>query len=115
MSKKRSEVSEIGYWSEIKLEIIRDYASAYSRIMAAQTRARLKYLYIDAFSGAGFHVSKTSGELVWGSPMSVLLVDPPFSEYHFIDLEHAVHHSEECRPADRGKPARYGHREESRC
>ena len=27
---------EIGYWSELKLEIIRDYAAAYSKILAAQ-------------------------------------------------------------------------------
>jgi hypothetical protein len=32
---------EIGYWSELKLDIVRDYASAYSRIMAAQRNPEL--------------------------------------------------------------------------
>lgn len=82
-----SAVSEIGYWSEIKLEIIKEYASAYSTILAKQEHPRLKHVYIDAFSGGGFHVTKTEGGLVWGSPSNALLTNPPFSEYHFIDLD----------------------------
>lgn len=78
---------EIGYWSEIKLDIVREYASAYSRIMAAQRHPRLTHVYIDAFAGAGMHISRTSGEYVPGSPLNALLVDPPFAEYHLIDLD----------------------------
>ncbi len=77
---------EIGYWSEIKLEIIRDYASAYSRILNAN---RLPHIYVDAFSGAGQHISRTTGEFVPGSPLNALNVQPPFREYHFIDLNPA--------------------------
>jgi len=80
MARQQRESAAIGYWTEIKLEIIRDYASASSRIMAARRQPRLRHLYIDGFSGAGAHVSRASGRLVWGSPMSVLLVDPPFAE-----------------------------------
>ena len=43
----------IGYWSEIKLEIIKEYASAYSTILAAQTGPSFYHVYIDAFAGAG--------------------------------------------------------------
>ena len=78
---------EIGYWSEIKLDIIREYAAAYSRILSAQKRPRLRHLYIDAFAGAGMHLSKTSGRFVPGSPTNALWVVPPFCEYHFIDLD----------------------------
>jgi three-Cys-motif partner protein len=78
---------QIGYWSEIKLEIIREYAAAYSRILSAQTNPRLDHLYIDAFAGAGIHISRETGELVTGSPLNALSVDPPFKEYHFIDLD----------------------------
>jgi hypothetical protein len=39
---------EIGYWSEIKLDIIKEYASAYSRIMSSQTSPQFYHLYIDA-------------------------------------------------------------------
>jgi three-Cys-motif partner protein len=80
-------VSEIGYWSEIKLDIIQEYASAYSSILSAQRQPSLRHVYIDAFSGAGYHQRKDTGALVWGSPTSVLLVTPPFKEYHFIDLD----------------------------
>ena len=82
-----SVVTEIGYWSEIKLDILKQYASAYSTILAKQRNPRLKHVYIDAFSGSGFHITKTDGSLVWGSPTSILLVDPPFREYHLIDLD----------------------------
>jgi three-Cys-motif partner protein len=77
---------EIGYWSEIKLDIVREYATAYSVVMAGQEVIR-KHLYIDAFAGAGVHVSKQTGEFVAGSPLNALHVRPPFSEYHFIDLD----------------------------
>lgn len=76
---------EIGYWSEIKLDIVRKYASAYSNIMSNQSEIR-KHIYIDAFAGAGKHVSKETGELVLGSPLNALAVKPPFDEFHLIDL-----------------------------
>lgn len=76
---------EIGYWSELKLEIIRKYAVAYSKILQAQ-RSINRHVYIDAFAGAGQHISKTTGDFVPGSPLNALRVNPPFSEYHFIDL-----------------------------
>ena len=87
MSRRHGALSRIGNWSEIKLAIIREYAQAYSCILSAQTRPRLAHVYIDAFSGAGFHATRKSGDLVWGSPAIALLTDPPFKEYHFIDLD----------------------------
>lgn len=78
---------EIGYWSEVKLDIIREYAGAYSRILAAQRKPTLAHLYVDGFAGGGFHKGKGSGEAIPGSPANALAVDPPFREYHFIDLD----------------------------
>jgi three-Cys-motif partner protein len=86
-AKKEANPDEIGYWSEIKLDIIREYAKAYSTILAAQERPRLYHVYIDAFAGAGYHMARGSRDLVWGSPVVALLTDPPFREYHFIDLD----------------------------
>jgi three-Cys-motif partner protein len=74
----------IGYWSEVKLEIIREYAKAYSQIL---TSNRLHHVYIDAFAGAGMHLSKTKGEFVPGSPLNALAIKPPFKEFHLIDLD----------------------------
>lgn len=75
----------IGYWSEVKLDIVRRYATEYSKIIAAQ-RTKLRHIYVDAFAGSGQHISKRTGEFVAGSPLNALLVDPPFPEVHLIDL-----------------------------
>jgi three-Cys-motif partner protein len=79
----------IGAWTEIKLDIILEYASAYSRIMASQTNPELYHIYIDAFAGPGKHISKRTGHFVPGSPQIALDIDPPFREYHFIDIDSA--------------------------
>jgi three-Cys-motif partner protein len=81
-----SKFDQIGIWSEVKLAIVREYASAYSAILTKQTGIR-KHIYIDAFAGAGAHFSKRTREFVLGSPCNALLIDPPFSEYYFIDLD----------------------------
>jgi three-Cys-motif partner protein len=77
----------IGYWSEVKLEIIANYASAYSTILAAQTNPRLFHVYVDAFAGAGIHLSRSTGKFVLGSPLNALQVQPQFREYHLIDTD----------------------------
>lgn len=74
----------IGYWSEVKLEILKKYAKAYSTILAANQP--LYHIYIDAFAGAGIHVAKTTEELVPGTPLNALSIQPPFREYHLIDI-----------------------------
>jgi three-Cys-motif partner protein len=47
----------------------------------------LKKFYIDAFSGAGLHVSKRTGAQVEGSPARALKVSPPFDHFYFIDMD----------------------------
>lgn len=76
----------INYWSEVKLDIIKEYAAAYSRILSAQTSPPFYHIYIDGFAGGGLNLSKTRNEFVPGSPLNALLVDPPFREYHFVEL-----------------------------
>src|SRR5271165_462373 len=76
---------EIGYWSEIKLEILASYGQAYSRILTAQKNPALSHVYIDAFAGAGIHISRATGKSVPGSPLNALNIAPPFDEYHLID------------------------------
>ena len=84
--KTQPEIDQIGYWSEVKLEILKEYASAYSRILAAQQNPSLYHVYIDAFAGAGVHKNKLTQSFVPGSPVNALLVQPPFREYHLIDI-----------------------------
>src|SRR5437016_12281653 len=84
-----SDIDEIGPWSEVKLDIVREYAQAYSQILSAQKKLQLHHVYIDAFAGAGVHKSRSTKEFVLGSPLNALNVSPPFSEYHFIDINQA--------------------------
>jgi len=85
--KNQPRFDEIGYWSEIKLEILKKYAAAYSTILTAQKSPRLHHVYVDAFAGAGVHLSRATGEFVPGSPRNALAVQPPFREYHLIDID----------------------------
>lgn len=84
--KARLEFDEIGYWSEMKLEIIDAYAREYSKIISNRANPSLEHAYIDAFAGAGLHKSRATGEMIPGSPAKALSVIPPFKRYYFIDL-----------------------------
>jgi three-Cys-motif partner protein len=75
----------IGVWSEIKLDIIKEYANSFTRIMKRQDWCK-GYAYIDAFAGAGIHISRRTGEFIPGSPLNALEIEKPFTEYHFIDI-----------------------------
>ena len=75
---------EVGDWTELKLEIVEEYGERYT---TALKNVRLKKYYIDAFCGAGRHISKETGNPVEGSPSRALSVVPPFDGFYFIDLE----------------------------
>ncbi len=77
-------LDEIGYWTEIKLDIVREYAKTYSTILGSKS---LNHVYIDGFAGSGIHLARDTHELVQGSPLNALKIDPPFNEYFLIDLD----------------------------
>ena len=81
-------LDEIGIWSEIKLDIIKEYANAFTTIMRKQDWCK-GYAYIDAFAGAGIHISRRTGEFIPGSPLNALEIENPFTEYRFIDIDKA--------------------------
>ena len=80
----RLELDEVGRWSELKIDIIRKYAHAYTTILH---RYRFRPIYIDGFAGAGQHISKASGEMIPGSPAVAFAVEPAFAEFHLVDLD----------------------------
>jgi three-Cys-motif partner protein len=84
VSESPFEFDEIGIWSELKLEIVEKYGSAYTK--AFNNSPSLEKHYIDGFSGSGAHRSKTTGSIVEGSPARALSITPPFDGYYFIDL-----------------------------
>ena len=75
---------EINSWSEVKLEIIREYAIPYMDIMR---KNRFTAHYVDGFCGSGVHLSQDSRDIVPGSPLQVLDISKPFDTYHFVDLD----------------------------
>lgn len=76
----------IGYWTEIKLRILKDYSKAYATILSKQSAIK-HFAYIDGYAGAGQHISKTTGNIVKGSPKVALETKPQFDHYHFIDMD----------------------------
>ncbi len=86
-----SEISRIGTWSEAKLRIIREYAKPYSAILKNQYG--FSHAYIDAFAGAGWHISRDTDDLVPGSPLNALMVEPPFDDYYFVDINRKKVHA----------------------
>ena len=76
-------LDEVGDWSELKLEILKKYAGAYTKILRGN---KLRPIYIDGFAGAGQHVSRRTKELIPGSPLNALNIDPPFEEFYLVDL-----------------------------
>lgn len=85
-SAKPLEFDEIGYWSEVKLSILDEYAKPYNTILHSKN---LKTVYIDAFAGAGHHIARNSGKKVKGSPVRALEVQPPFDFLHFVDMDNS--------------------------
>ena len=75
----------IGDWSMDKLNILKLYIGPYSSILAKQKG--MEHVYVDAFSGAGLHIHKRTGEIVKGSPLNALELRPPFCHYYFIDKD----------------------------
>jgi three-Cys-motif partner protein len=84
-------LDEIGEWSIAKLDILQQYSTRYSAILARQKAkrgaARWSHGYIDGFAGAGIHVTKATKKVVPGSPLNALTVKPAFDDYHFVELD----------------------------
>ncbi len=84
MAKEHLDV--VGYWTEMKLQILQEYANAYARILKQQPYIK-HVAYIDGFAGAGSHISKESGEIIEGSPARALAIEPRFTHYHFVEMD----------------------------
>ncbi len=86
MTKER--LDEVGFWTELKLQILQEYANAYAQVLKNQ-RSIKHVAYIDGFAGAGAHISKQSGAIIEGSPARALSIKPSFSHYHFVEMNKA--------------------------
>jgi three-Cys-motif partner protein len=75
----------VGYWTEIKLQILEEYAKAYAKVLGNQKHIK-HVAYIDGFAGAGAHISKETGDMIEGSPARILSIQPRFTHYHFVEM-----------------------------
>jgi three-Cys-motif partner protein len=92
-----------GDWTSEKLQRIRKYLQAYTKIFSANPRAqKLHTIYLDAFAGTGYRNSPRSKAdsilflegfeednqaFLKGSARIALEVEPPFKEYVFIERD----------------------------
>ena len=77
---------EIGYWSEIKLDIVRNMRKRTPRF-CRRKRGFASTSTSTPSPGLASTSRSRRGEFVPGSPLNALNVQPPFSEYHFIDFD----------------------------
>src|SRR4030042_2406565 len=76
----------VGNWTEVKLRILKEYESAYTKIMSKQRYIRY-FAYIDGCAGSGSLIAKSTGKGILGSPAIALSIKPAFNFCHFIDLD----------------------------
>jgi hypothetical protein len=67
MTKPTFQFDELGEWSVLKLDIIEQYGSAYTKAFGGRGHC-LKKFYIDGFSGVGVHLVKRTRQQIEGSP-----------------------------------------------
>ena len=57
-------IYEVGPWTEIKVQIVREYALYFQKIIQAKRSYTFKSVYMDGFAGTGVLVSKTQGDVI---------------------------------------------------
>lgn len=79
-----SVIDEVGPWTEVKVEIVREYAQLFLTITGKHPY--FERVYLDGFAGSGIMKSKTSGDHIQATPARILAIEPGFNEYHFIEM-----------------------------
>lgn len=72
-----------GYWTEQKLSMLAAYLPRFT--LAASKKAP-RTLYLDLFAGDDRNLSRTTGEVISGSPRVALDTQPPFAKAVFFEL-----------------------------
>jgi three-Cys-motif partner protein len=77
---------EVGPWTATKLDALRKYLEAYTKILRKQDHIK-GYYYVDGFAGLGRWRLKGLDEFIDGSPRVALGIQHPFTAYYFIELD----------------------------
>lgn len=78
-------IDEVGPWTEVKVQIVREYALLFQKVI--QTQPLFKSVYMDGFAGTGLLVSEIRRDIIDGTASEIMNVQPPFHEYHFIEFD----------------------------
>lgn len=99
----------IGAWTQKKHEIVEYYATVYRRILDNYRKATGKpgfhTFYIDGYAAAGYSISKSTGDIVKGSALRALDIEPKFEKFFFIEkdkrrFEHLKRHVRSGEPVE---------------
>jgi three-Cys-motif partner protein len=77
-------VSEIGAWSEDKIDLVKYYATLFTTSMKGKWDRRI---YIDLFAGPGKSKIKGKDKIIDGTAIHMLELKDPFDIYVFCELE----------------------------
>lgn len=77
-------IPEVGAWAKRKYHFLGRYLEAFNIAMKDKKWTGGRH-YIDLFSGSGIARIRSSGELVWSSPMLAAQVKHPFARLHLCD------------------------------
>ena len=86
MARETALVHTLGRFRPPELFRSTPFSDSSRRLNCEEIAESTDHVYIDAFAGAGVHKSKMTGEEIDGSPVNAVNTQPPFKEYHFIDL-----------------------------
>jgi three-Cys-motif partner protein len=79
-------IDEVGPWTEVKVQIVREYALNFQKIIQSKRSYNFRSVYMDGFAGTGILLSDTRRDVIGGTAAEVMNVQPLFDEYHFIEL-----------------------------
>lgn len=72
------------WWSEVKLQILRDYLQAFTRVVRSKSS---QAIYLDLFAGSYENQRRHEPGTFAGSSQIALNIDPPFTRLVFCELD----------------------------
>src|SRR5437773_9406657 len=75
---------EVGAWGERKYRLVANYAAMFSTSMKGKWECRV---YVDLFASSGRAKLEGTSQIVPGSPLLALTLDPKFDRYVFCEKD----------------------------
>lgn len=72
-----------GYWTEVKLDVLSKYLTAFN----TASRSARSTVYLDLFGGSLTHTREDNGQTFYGSTARAITTQPPFTRLAFWELD----------------------------